>query len=162
MTKKVLKVLASVVLMLSLAVLMVGCSGTGNVAEQPAGSAEPATLGEYSVEIKSCRLAKDFQGEDVVIVLYSFTNNAKDPASFGWTFEDAVYQDGVGLNEAYVLADNANYSMDNQTKEIKSGATLEVEVAYELNDTTTDIEVEVKELISFSDDVIKKTFKIAK
>ena len=41
------------------------------------------------------------------------------------------------------------------------GATIEVEVAYELNDTTTDIEVEVSELISFNDSMITKTFSIA-
>ena len=37
---------------------------------------------------------------------------------------------------------------------------FDVEVAYELNDTTTDIEVEVKELFSFSDKTITKTFSI--
>ena len=46
-------------------------------------------------------------------------------------------------------------------KEIKKGATLDVEVAYELNDATTDVEIEVKELFSFSEKVITKTFKIA-
>ena len=46
-------------------------------------------------------------------------------------------------------------------KDIKKGASLEVEVAYELNDSTTDVEVEVSELFSFSDKVIKKTFTIA-
>lgn len=67
----------------------------------------------------------------------------------------------MGLNEAYLLADDANYSSDNQTKEIKKGASLDVEVAYELNDTTSDVEVEVKELFSFSDRTITKTFSIA-
>ena len=70
------------------------------------------------------------------------------------------YQNGVGLNSAFVLDDSANYSSDNQTKEIKKGASIEVEVAYELNDTTSDIEVEVEELFSFDDTVIKKTFSI--
>ena len=65
------------------------------------------------------------------------------------------------FNEAYVLKESANYEPDNQTKEIKKGATIEVEVAYELNDTTIDIEVEVKELFSFSDKTITKTFSIS-
>ena len=46
-------------------------------------------------------------------------------------------------------------------KEIKKGATLEVECAYELNDTTTDIEVEVTETFSFDDEIVTKTFSIA-
>ncbi len=117
-------------------------------------------LGNYKIDIDSCRLAKDYEGKDVVIVKYIFTNNDDDPASFYMTFDDAVYQNGVGLNESYVVSDTANYSSDNQSKEIKKGASLEVEVAYELNDTVTDIEVEVTELISFSDDVVTKTFSI--
>lgn len=72
-----------------------------------------------------------------------------------------MYQDGVGLNTAIIIDDNASYSSDNQLKKIKKGASLDVEVAYELNDTTTDIEVEVKEFISFNDKTIKKTFSIA-
>ncbi|MBO5725857.1 MAG: DUF5067 domain-containing protein, partial [Clostridia bacterium] len=105
----------------------------------------------------------DYANKDVVIVKYKFTNNNDDEATaFYLTFDDAVYQNGVGLNEAYVLKDSANYNADNQTKEIKKGASIEVEAAYELNDTTTDIEVEVKELFSFSDKTIKKTFSIKK
>ena len=140
-------------------------SGESSTKEQGKGktenAAESATeLGDYNVEIKSCRLAKDYEGKAVAIITYGFTNNADDPASFMFAFEHQVYHNGLGLNEAYVLAENANYAEENQTKEIKKGATLDVEVAYELNDTTTDLEVEVKELISFSDDMVKKTFSI--
>ena len=76
-------------------------------------------------------------------------------------FNAEVYQNGVGLNESYFVNDNANYTADNQTKDIKKGATIEVEVAYELNDISTDIEVEVTELFSFSDSSVTKTFSIA-
>ena len=117
-------------------------------------------LGDYSVEIDSCRLAKDFEGNYIVIVKYIFTNNSEDAANFMFAFNDTVYQDGIGLNECYFADDSANYSSDNQTKDIKTGSSLDVEVAYELNDNTTDIEVEVKELISFSDKTITKTFSI--
>ena len=117
-------------------------------------------LGDYTVEIKSCRLAKDYEGKDVVIVKYEFTNHSDTPAAFYTAFDDNVYQNGVGLNGSYVIDDSYNYSADNQTKEIKKDATLEVEVAYELNDTTTDIEVEVGEFISFNDSKITKTFSL--
>ncbi|MBQ4101255.1 MAG: DUF5067 domain-containing protein, partial [Oscillospiraceae bacterium] len=84
-----------------------------------------------------------------------------EAAAFYIALDATVYQNGVGLNESYFLSDSANYSSDNQTKEIKKGASIEVEVAYELNDETTDIEVEVKETFSFDDAVVKKTFSIA-
>ena len=117
-------------------------------------------LGDYYVEILGFRLDEDYEGNSVVIVKYKFTNNDEDSTAFAWSFEDIVYQNGVGLNECYFLDDDSDYSSDNQTKEIKKGASIDVEVAYELNDSTTDIEVEVKEFYGFRDEVVTKTFSI--
>lgn len=141
--------------------------GSGDSGTEDQGSASVQTssqssnLSNYSVEIKSCRFAEDYEGKPIVIVKYAFTNNDEDPIAFYIAFDDTVYQNGVGLNECYVADDSANYSSDNQTKEIKKGATIEVEIAYELNDTKTDIEVEVSQLFSLSDKKITKTFKIS-
>lgn len=139
--------------------------GAVNVTEQQPSEEKTdveGMLGDYQVVIDSCRLAENYNDEPVVIVKYIFTNvKDNDAAAFSWSLDDAVYQNGVGLNKAYALDDGANYSADNQSKEIKKGASIEVEVAYILNDTTTDIEVEVKELISFNEKTIKKTFSIA-
>ena len=164
---KKLSVLLSIVLVLMFAAFAMGSGEDTNTnTNQGSGSAETVAtttnIGKYKVEILSCRLAKDYAGKDVAIVKYLFTNVADDDAAAFYTsFDDKVYQNGVGLNGSYVLDDSANYSADNQTKAIKKGASLEVEVAYELNDTTTDIEVEVKEFFSFTDTTITKTFSIA-
>lgn len=170
---KKIKVLLTILLVAIFAVCALGSgedtsAGQGNTNETVAqGSVQKETdaqgsIGKYSVVIDSCRLAKDFEGKDVIIVKYIFSNVSDDnSAAFFTTFDETVYQAGVGLNEAYILDDSANYSVDNQTKEIKKGASLEVEVAYELNDTTTDVEIEVKELFSFDDTVIAKKFSIA-
>ena len=166
--KKILSLLLVLAVLLSFCVFALGSGSDDEKTDQGSGSADQqkedeSALGDYSVEIKSCRLAKDFEGKKVVIVKYVFTNvNDDDPTAFFTAFEDNVYQDGVGLNESYFVDDSAKYSADNQTKEIKKGASLEVEVAYELNDTKTDIEVEVKELFSFEDKVLTKTFSIKK
>ncbi|MBE6825016.1 MAG: DUF5067 domain-containing protein [Ruminococcaceae bacterium] len=164
--KKIISLTLALLLILSFAVFAIGSSESETV-DQGSDSAQSDennnnSLGDYAVEIDSCRLAKDYEGKDVVIVKYIYTNVSADNATaFYIAFEDTVYQSGIGLNRAYILEDSANYSEDNQTKEIKAGASLDVEVAYELNDTTTDIEVEVKELISFDDKTITKTFTIA-
>ena len=123
---------------------------------------ENEKLGDYAVDILGCRLAKDYEGKDVVIVKYKFTNNSDKAANFMFAFDDSVFQDGIGLNESLVVDKSAKYSADNQQKDIKPGASLEVECAYELNDTKTDIDVEVKELISLSDKTISKSFSITK
>lgn len=163
--KKVISLIFVVMLVGLFALMSVGCGeeavdnqGSGNI---DVVSTENNNLGDYLVEIKSCRLAKDYADADVVIVKYKFTNNSKKPAAFYLAFSDKVYQDGISLNESYVLDDSAEYNADNQTKDIKSGKSIDVEAAYELNDTKTDIEVELKELISFNNNVITKKFKIS-
>ena len=135
-----------------------GTAGVGSATNSVQGNATSSNLGDYNVVIDSCRLAEDYSGKPIIIVKYLFTNNSGEPDSFTWSVDDNVYQDGVGLNESYFVDDSANYSSDNKTKEIKSGVTLAVEVAYELNDATTDIEVEVAELFSFSSS--KKVTKV--
>lgn len=162
---KKIKVLLSIILVLMFAFFAIG-SGEDSSVDQGQGvvdeKGEEGNIGDYTVVIDSCRLAKDYEGKDVIIVKYVYTNVANDEATAFWTaFDETVYQNGVGLNEAYVLDDSANYSSDNQMKEIKKGASLDVEVAYELNDTTTDIEVEVEELFSLDDKTVTKTFSIA-
>ena len=133
--------------------------GSDNVSTTEKGS---DTIGKYSVVIDSCRMAKDFEGKDVVIVKYIFTNVVDDdPTAFYIAFDDAAYQNGVELNTAIFLDESANYDAENQTKAIKKGASLEVEVAYKLNDNTTEVEVEVEELFSFNDDKLVKKFSIS-
>lgn len=117
-------------------------------------------LGSYRVEIKNARLTQNYEGKPVVVITYGFTNNASEPQAFWLAIDDTVYQNGVGLEKAYVLDDNDPYDEANQNKEIKSGVSLDVDVAYILNDTETDIEVEAKESISFTDDVVTRTFSI--
>lgn len=159
-----MKKLLAILLTLTLVLCLAACGGS--TTSQGSGEAEGSVtvdnkLGDYSVDIKSCRLAEDYEGKPIVIITYGFTNNSQSSAAFYTSVSEEVYQDGIGLNECYFADDSANYSSDNQSKEIKTGATLDVEVAYVLNDTTTDIEVEVSEWISFSDKKLTKTFKIS-
>ncbi len=160
--KKVISFLLAVILLLTFSVFALGSTESEGGENQGTGTAENVAkdgkLGDYNVEIMSCRLDKNVLGEDIVIVKYSFTNNSDSSRSFVGAIEDNVYQNGIGLNET-IFGDD-DYQSDAQLKEIKKGATLELEIAYKLDDKTTDIEVEVKEFISFSDKVITKTFSI--
>ena len=162
--KKVFSLILALLLISAFTIFAMGSSESEST-DQGSGVADKtetdANLGNYKVEIKGCRISKDYEGKPVVIIKYGFTNNSEDSISFGVAFDDNVYQNGVGLNGAYVLDDSANYSADNQTKEIKKGSTIDVEVAYELNDSTTDVEVEVKQLFSFDDSIVTKTFSIS-
>ncbi|MBQ3075846.1 MAG: DUF5067 domain-containing protein [Clostridia bacterium] len=163
--KKIITLILAISIAATFAILAMGSTteesgtdlGTGEAAEKGSDN----NIDQFSVDILSCRLAKDYEGKPIVIVKYSFTNNGEQAQSFSVAFDDAVFQNGIGLNESWVVAEDANYSADNQSKEIQKGATLEVEVAYELNDTTTDINVEISALFSFDESKITKTFPIA-
>lgn len=163
--KKIIALILTISLIATFAIFALGSSSSGETKDLGKGETAQqnpaqADVADCTVEIQSCRLAQDWEGKPVVIVKYSFTNNQEEAQSFMLAFNDEVYQNGVGLNESWMLSDSANYTSDNQTKKIQKGATLEVEKAYELNDTTTDISVEISALFSFDNSKITKTFPI--
>lgn len=169
--KKTLTLLATVLCLALLAAALTGCLSVANRdgSDKPADNSNAAvekkeetdgTLGDYVVEIKSARLAKDYEDKDIVIVTYGFTNNGKNANSFMVAISDKAYQNGIECDHCYFVKDSENYNSDNQSKDIKTGATLEVEVAYNLNDTTTPLELEVAETFSFSDKKLTKTFDL--
>lgn len=164
--KKLTSIVLSIVILLTFVFLAIASGdekpddnqGVEGVGKTTANS----NLGDYKVEIKSARMTKDYSGDDVIVITYNFTNNSKKDSAFFTAFEDKVYQEGIGLNGAYILKEGDPYSADNQTKNIKTGTSLDVDVAYTLNDKTTDVDVEVGEFFSFNDTLVKKTFKISK
>lgn len=114
-----------------------------------------ATIGSYACVVKGAELGKDWEGKDTVIITFDFTNNSSSPASFDVALDSKAYQDGIGLE-----TDWSNDETDLLDVEIKPGVTKEVKKAYVLRDTTTDVEIEITELFSFSDDKIVTTVKL--
>ena len=167
--KKSLSTTLSIVLILVFALFGIASSSSDDNGDvQNSGEKEQVQtnasfdgeLGDYVVEIKSARMTKTYDGKNAIVITYAFTNNSSEPEAFYTAIETAVFQNGIGLNEAYFLTDNDSYSSDNQMKEIKTGATLDVDVAYELNDNSSDIEIEISEYFSFTDEKITKTLSL--
>ncbi len=165
--KRVLTVVFVVLVLVCFGAMAISSASDSEDGEQGEATTENVvnndneTLGEYTVTIDACRIAEDWEGDPIAIIKYTFTNNSDNPTSFNVAFSDSAYQDGVGLNSCYFVDDSANYSSDNLSKKIKKGSSIEVETAFELNNETSDIEIEVQELFSFNDKVLRKTFKIA-
>ncbi len=114
-----------------------------------------AGFDKFDIKVKSSKITKDYSGKKTLIVTYTYTNNYDEPQSFTLALEDHAYQNGIELTPAVVVD---GYSADNQLKEVQKGKSLDVQVAYVLEDTTTPVEITVEELISFSDE--KMTFTI--
>ena len=137
-------------------------SGNVNSADGSQSTEDGASnLGDYNIVIKSCRLATDYDDKPVIIIAYDFTNNGERAESFDFTIDAKAYQNGIGLTRAYILDESANYDSDDQERDIQKGVTLTVEVAYVLNDTTTPVDVEVMEYMSFSSKKLVKTFELS-
>lgn len=120
---------------------------------------EKAPESEYAVTINSAEVGTDYNGSPCVFVHYTFTNvSHKDPASFMFAISSKVYQGGVECKTAFADTDGGGESMT----EVKAGSSIDVTQAFELRDTTTPIEVECSELISFNDTTLATAkFEIA-
>lgn len=110
------------------------------------------TLGDYTCDVISSEICKDWEGKDAILITYSFTNNSEDAVSFDVALDASPYQNGIGLETA-ILDDET----DIVDVDIKLGVTKEVKKAYLLRDTTSDIEIEITEFFSFSNDKIVVT-----
>ena len=104
----------------------------------------PATLGEYVVEIKSAVVTQDYDGNPAVVITYSWTNNSAETVTPMSAVTASVFQNGVGMESTYV-SDESIYNSDLYWTEVRPGTTIDVQEAFILNDTTAPIEVEVAE-----------------
>lgn len=167
--KKKRLIIIAVIAAIIIIIAAIGSAGSGDTDNQTTAAVNSSveaensetsnnTLGDYGCVVKSAKLTKDWTGKDAVLLTYEFTNNSSNPISFDVALNDHVYQDGIGLEIAILSDDDTDY-LD---VEIKPGVSKEVRKAYVLRDTTTDLEVEIEELISFSDDKIVTTVKLEK
>ncbi|NNC01151.1 DUF5067 domain-containing protein, partial [Corallococcus exiguus] len=95
-------------------------------------------------------------GSDAIAVKTKFTNNSKENTSFMVAIDQQVFQNGTQL-ETTVSADGGMGGVD---KDVQPGATLEITDYYKLQDTQNKVDVEAKELISFSKNTVKKSFEL--
>lgn len=118
-------------------------------------------IGDYIVKIKESKVTEDYEGAKILIVTYSFTNLSDESEAFMYTINETLFQNGVELGDVFSSYGIEGYDSANQSKEIKPGVTLDVQVAYKLNDSTTDVEVEISEFFSLKDDHLTYTIKIS-
>lgn len=125
----------------------------GSAASQATPAAAPES--SYAVTIDSATLGTDYQGNPAVVVTYTWTNNSDKATSFMVALHAQCFQDGVQCDNAIVSGIDSNYTTD-----VKPGASTTVQEAYEVSGTS-DVTIEVSELISFSNEVLaEKTFSL--
>ncbi|MGN1203348.1 MAG: DUF5067 domain-containing protein [Eubacterium sp.] len=132
-----------------------GNAGASSVSAQSEEKSD-GVIGDYGCVVKEASLCKDWTDKDAVLITYEFTNNSDSAISFDVALDARAYQDGIGLETAILDSDETDW-LD---VDIKPGVTKEVKKAYVLRDTSTPVEIEVSEFISFNDDKLVTTVEI--
>ena len=106
-------------------------------------------LGDRELLYKGACIMEDSNGNDAVVLTLDFTNNGKENASYLWSVDETVMQNGVELEVASIITNYDTFEtvIDNQFKEVAPGATLEVKTAFVLSDTTSEIKATFEELL---------------
>ena len=132
--------------------------GAASEAEPEAEEPEPepeadegpamAENSDYKVTINGYNIVEDYDGAPCIAVDFTFTNVSDDtPTSMMLATDITVYQDGVECEDAYFSGENS----DGYSNKVKAGVSVDVTRTYKLQNTTSDVEVEVGQL-SFWDD----------
>ncbi len=128
-------------LCLLLAVLMLLSSLTA-CGKDKAKDSNLIKLGDYELLYKGACIMEDSDGNDAIVLTLDFTNNGKENASYLWSVDETVMQNGVELEVATVFADYDTFEtvIEGQFTDVAPGATVEVRTAYLLQDTTSPVE----------------------
>lgn len=91
----------------------------------------------------------DYEGHNTIIITYEYKNTDKENHSFMSGLRDKVFQKGTGLKTAYFVDDVQGYNEDSQDTELQPNGSLTVTVAYQLNDDTSPVDVEISSGIDY-------------
>ena len=105
-------------------------------------------LGDCELLYKSACIMEDSDGNDAIVLTLDFTNNGKENASYLWSVDETLMQNGTELEVATVFLDYDSFesAVDSQFKDVAPGATLEVRTAYLLQDTSSPVEVTFEQI----------------
>lgn len=169
----ILAVIVGIIVIIAIAGSAGGGSDSSSGAQTTAGAASEATnsvaaqekdktegeIGDYICTVKSAEKCKNWEGKNSIKITYNFTNNSSDAESFDVALKDEAYQDGIGLESSFLDGGSDELGWD---VKVKPGTTKEVSKVYILRDDSTQIELEISELISFSDEKLTYTVDLDK
>ena len=133
----------SLLLIAVLAISLCGCGGEGKKTES-----NQIKLEDYELLYKDACIMTDSDGNDAVVLTLDFTNNSKESASYIWSINETLVQNGEELEVAAVITDYASFTtaVDKQFEDVAPGETLEVQTAYVLKNAAAPIKVTFEQL----------------
>ena len=108
------------------------------------------TFGDYDIIITKFEKTKDYENKDVLKITYDFTNNSDKETQPFLAIVFKAFQNGVEVDEPF-MSENVDLGIAQKT--LKPGADLKgCEAMVGITDLSQPLELELKELISFSND----------
>ena len=106
----------------------------------------------YDVTLDDKKLTDDEDGNPLLVLDLTFTNNSSKATSFGSAVEMQMFQNGVGLTSAYLpyrhpMYDEEMYGSD--YTDIQPGNSIAIRRVYGLNDMDSDVELSCIDFDSF-------------
>jgi hypothetical protein len=155
----------SLIAVATTALISLALAGCGGPAEKSADDGDstnidtaatpdtPSVPETSMVTIDGSHIAKTYDGKDAIVVDYTFTNTTNEDSSFELALICKAFQQGIQLDGSYSFDDDSVFNSDLSFKDLKPGASLGVQKAYELSGDSN-VSVECKEFLSFNDAII--------
>lgn len=155
--KRLLIILASLFLLSCLT----GCVAGSGAESKPVEQSGEGSFGDYYVKITDHFITTTYNGKNVLVLCFDFTNNGEDAASAASSLSVLLFQRGIELSSAYFLFPPPGYDGTNFYTKIKDGATLNCQKAFYLRSLTAPVEVEINRYFSFGSNVVSAELDIA-
>lgn len=119
------------------------------------GALVSAPLFDY--DIQNCHItytkhefAKDYNGNDCLIIYYNYTNKRSDECSaMGNSAYISLYQNGVQKDHATLPFDSKNEAVSNHYKNVMPGVTIEVAEAFKIDDRS-EVTLVINDIFDFT------------
>ncbi len=122
----------------------------------PVKATAPAEKKDCDLKILGSSVGKDVAGNPILIVEYEFTNYKDTAMSFSMSTNDKAFQNGVECSSAVV---SNEIDAKQQLDAVKKDTAYVLKVGYALKDTTTPVELEIKDFLA-QNDILKQTIEL--
>lgn len=113
-------------------------------------------IGDHYVEIKDAVIVDDKDGNPAIVITYAWTNNSDETTRSDLAIREKAFQDGIQMDTA-IIGDKSIYDPLSSTKEIRPGATIDVQNAYAMKSYSI-VEFELEDVFGRLDDIITENF----
>lgn len=127
---------------------MTGNNNTQNKKDSSNTMETEGEINNYYVKIGEATITNDGLGKNILLLNISFTNNNDEAKAFMYNLDCKMYQNGVELKMPISTYGIENYNWEDKTKEIQSGVNFEFKLAFEIEDLSSPVNVEITPYVS--------------